>query len=207
MRIVAFLSWAAIVAGAVGIAAGRVFDVPKGLYFGVFLIGAGFTAGGLESLITRRMSLRFFGETSEDYAGAPAIIWGLMALLIGIAFIDAAYLMQSGGWRSTIAQLARHPGPAFLAIGLLIAGAGALLIVQSGERYSVWRTVFVRYPRMLIGLVIVLIGLCAAGIGTWEWTSPRPFDRYVRSPEGIYVRAVCDAWKDFMRGNIRLQRR
>ena len=28
-----------------------------------------------------------------------------------------------------------------------------------------------------------------------------------RSPEGVYVRAVCETWKELMRGNIRLHRK
>ncbi|HWI15862.1 MAG TPA: hypothetical protein VNT02_16470 [Burkholderiales bacterium] len=207
MRIVSLLSWTAILLGCVGIAAGGAFHVPKGTYLGVFLIGAGFALAGLESLCTRRMSLRSFGDTSEAYAGAPAVIWGLMATIIGIAFIGAAYAMHAGAWRATVDRLAAHPGPAFVAIGALLAGAGALLMVRGNDAGALWRALLVRYPRLVIGLAIVLTGLLLAGTGAWETVHPRGFERHLRSREGAYARVVCDTWKHLLRGQLGMRAR
>ncbi len=199
MRISSLLSWSAIVVGVMGVVAGRVFHVPKGLYLGVCVIGVGFAVAGLESLVTRRMSLRP-SETSEHYAGVPAVIWGLMASLIGAAAIAAAYSLRAGSWHATTSQLLRHPGPAWAAIGLLTAGAGALLMVQSDRRSNIWRALFVRYPRTLIGLAVLLAGLLAAGIGVWEWFDPYGFNRYVHATHDVHLRAALAAWRSIMRG-------
>jgi len=200
MRILTLLSWTAIVLGAVGIVAGKTFHVLQSLHLGVFLIGAGFALGGLESLVTRRMSLISSSDTGEHYAGAPAVIWGLMALLVGAAAIDAAYLMQAGLWRTTVGQLIRHPGPAFCATGLLLAGAGALLMVRPDRCSGRWRTFLVRYPRALVGAAILLTGVLAIAIGAGEWINPRGLDHYVRPPHDAYLRAVRETWMTAMRG-------
>jgi hypothetical protein len=199
MRIVSTLSWAAIVFGAAGIFAGHEFQVPKGVHFSVFLIGAGFALGGMESLFTHRMSFLSSSDTAEEYAGVPAVIWGLMALLIGAAAIGAAYLLRAGLWRATVNQLAAHPGLAWAAIGLLLAGAGVLLTVHPDRRSSLAKTLFIRYPTTLIGIAIVLAGLLVTGIGLWEWHDPRGFNHYVETKRDVDLRAVREAWKTFLR--------
>lgn len=199
MRIVTLLSWAAIVLGAAGIFAGHELHVPRGVDLGVFMIGAGFALGGMESLLTRRISFRSSSDAGEHYAGAPAVIWGLMALLIGAAAIGAAYLMRAGLWRATINQLVRHPGLAWAVIGLLLAGAGALLMVHPDRRRSLARTLFIRYPTTLIGMAIVLAGVLVTGIGLWEWHDPHGFNHYVGTTHDVPLHMIREAWATFVR--------
>ena len=56
MRLIAFVEYAAVVVGIIGMIAGRFFALPKGFDLGVFLIGAGIALGGIEALLTQRMS-------------------------------------------------------------------------------------------------------------------------------------------------------
>jgi hypothetical protein len=60
MRLVAFLQYAALVIGSVGMLAGQFFGLAKGFNLGVFVVGAGLAIGGIDSLVTRRMIFRPF---------------------------------------------------------------------------------------------------------------------------------------------------
>lgn len=184
MRLIAFIEYAAVLAGIIGVLAGQFFGLPKGFYLGVFLIGAGFALGGLESLATRRMCFRPSEDAYEAYAGAPAIIVGLMALLVGAGVVAAAYLLADGQWHSTLSYLSRRPAPLLAAGGLLLVGVGVLMLLNpQGRRGWAW-TLLVRVPRGLLGFVVVVAGLAAIGLGVWEWLDPLAYDRFVASLPG-----------------------
>jgi uncharacterized membrane protein YidH (DUF202 family) len=197
MRLLTFLEYCAVVVGIIGIAAAQWFALPKGFHLGVFLIGAGIALGGLESLATRRMSFRTSSEAGEDYAGAPAVIWGLMALLVGAAVIASAYLMDAGLWRTTVNYLTRRPGPVMAGLGLVVAGAGALLMFNRSGRRGVWRMLLVRIPKTVVGLVLVVAGLAGVALGVWEWFDPKDFDRIAR---GMWERFDLRVFDRFWRG-------
>lgn len=180
MRLLTFLEYAAIVVGAIGMVAAKFYYLPKGVHLGLFLIGVGFALGGLESLVTRRMSFRFSTRGGEAYAGAPAVIWGLIALLIGAAVIASAYLMEQGLWRSAVDYLARRPGPAIIAFGFLFIGVGTLLMFNRRSHGIVWMLI-VRVPKTLLGVVLIVAGLLAIGVGLWELFHPRAFSRLSRT--------------------------
>ncbi len=78
MRLLALIEYAAVVIGIIGMIAGRFFALHKGFEFGVFMAGAGIALGGIEALATRRMCFRPSEDAYEAYAGAPAVIVGLM---------------------------------------------------------------------------------------------------------------------------------
>lgn len=191
MRFLAFLEYAAIVVGALGMLAAQWFYLPKGFHLGLFLVGAGIALGGLESLVTRRMSFRFATHGAERYAGAPALIWGLMAFAVGVSIIAAAYLMEAGMWRSALSHLARRPGPLVAGAGFLVACAGMLLMFSRGPRRGMWWIVLVRMPRTVLGFLLVAAGLAAVGLGLWEIFDPRAYQRFVQDtgqllyPEGL----------------------
>ncbi|HJQ63637.1 MAG TPA: hypothetical protein VJ834_12295 [Burkholderiales bacterium] len=179
MRFFAFLEYTFVIIGAIGMIAARFFYLPKGFHLGLFMVGAGFALGGLESLFTRRMSFRFATHAGEGYDGAPAAIWGLMALAIGSALIASAYLMEEGLWRTTVNGLMRRPGPLIAAGGLLGIGAGALLMFNRGRR-GIWRTILLRIPKALLGLLLIVGGLTAIGLGIVEWFDPQAYGRITR---------------------------
>ena len=181
MRFFAFLEYTAVIVGVIGMIASKFFYLPKGFDLGLFLVGAGFALGGLESLFTRRMSFRFASHAGEGYTGAPALIWAGMALLIGAAFIASAYLMEQGVWRTTVNGLMRRPAPLLAAGGLILAGAGALLMFNRSGRRGVWRMLLVRIPKTMVGLVLVVAGLAGVALGVWEWLDPRSFERIARA--------------------------
>lgn len=180
MRLLAFIEYAAVIIGVIGVIAGQFFALPKGFHFGVFLIGAGIVLGGIEAVATQRMAFRPSDDAYEVYAGVPSIIVGLMALLIGAGIIGTAYLLADGLWASTLNYLTRRPAPVLGAAGLLLIGIGVLMMLNpQGRRGWAW-TLFVYVPRWLLGLVLVVAGLASIGLGVWEWLEPQAFDAFVR---------------------------
>lgn len=185
MRGLAFLEYGAILGGVIAMIAGHLFAASKALHLGVFLVGVGLALGGMESLFTRQISFRFSADAGEGYAGTPAVIWGLMALLVGSITIAAAYLLTQGLGSAAWEHLVRRPGPALAAGGLLLTGAGALLMFNRRGRSGLWRTLLVRLPRIVAGLTLAAAGLAAIGVGIWDWLEPRTFDRLWRALPGM----------------------
>jgi len=179
VRLIAFVEYAALVVGIIGMIAGRFFALSKGFDLGVFLIGAGVALGGIEALLTQRMCFRPSQDAYEDYAGAPAVIVGLMALLVGAGVIGAAYLLADGQWASTVSQLTRRPAPLLIAGGLLLIGIGVLMMLNPRGRVGLAWTLLVRVPRSLLGFLLIVAGLAAIGLGGWEWLEPLAYDRFV----------------------------
>jgi hypothetical protein len=179
VRLIAFVEYAAVVVGIIGVIAGRFFALPKGFELGVFLIGAGIALGGIEALLTRRMCFRPSEDAYEDYAGAPAVIVGLMALLVGAGVIGAAYLLADGLWATTLSHLTRRPAPLLIAAGVLLVGIGVLMMLNPRGRVGLAWTLLVRVPRSLLGFLLIVAGLGAIGLGGWEWLEPPAYDRFV----------------------------
>ena len=179
MRFIAFIEYAAVLVGIVGIFAGQYFGLPKGVHLGVFLIGAGIALGGIESVATRRMGFRTSEENLEAYAGAPAVIVGLMAIIVGAAIIGAAYLLADARWHAAVSYLTRRPAPLLIAGGLLLAGLGVLMTLNPRGRSGMAWTLLVRVPRALLGLIVVLAGLSCIALGAWESFAPLAYDRFV----------------------------
>ena len=180
MRLIAFVEYAAMLAGIVAIVAGPFFGLPKGFQLGVGLVGAGIALGGIEAVLTRRMPFRPSEDAYEVYAGPTALIVGLMALAIGAGVIAAAYLLAEGQWHSTLHYLTRRPAPLLAAAGLLVIGFGVLMMLNPrGSSGLAWR-IFVYAPQWLAGVVLIAAGVAGIGLGAWEWLEPRAFDDLVR---------------------------
>lgn len=196
MRFFGFLEYAFVIVGAIGMAAAQYFYLPKGFHLGLFMVGAGFALGGLESLATRRMSFRMATHGGEGYDGAPAVIWGMLTLAIGAALIASAYLMEEGLWRATVASIARRPGLAITAAGVLAIAAGALLMFYRGPR-GAWRTLLIRVPKTFVGLVLIVAGAVAVVLGVIEWIDPQSYARIVRrGSDAVGLPAVQRWWRD-----------
>lgn len=194
MRLLALLEYTLVIVGVIGMIAARFFFLPKGFHLGVFCVGAGLALGGLESLFARRMSFRFVTHGGV-YGGAPAVIWGTMLLAIGCTVIAAAYLMEEGLWRPTLNAVARRPGPAIAAGGLLACGAGALLMFNR-VGYGVAWTLLVRVPKTLLGLILIASGVAAIGLGIVEWIDHEAYLRVSRRGwDALHLDSVQRLWR------------
>jgi len=199
MRLLALVEYSAIAAGAAGIIAGQDFGKPEAVHLGVFLVGAGITIGGLESLLTRTFGFRFAERAAERHSGAPAVVFGLMALLVGAATIWAAYLLADATWASTLGALRRRPGPAYAAAGFLVAGTGLLLVMDAWRREgAAWRLV-VGIPETLVGGILLLVGLGSIGAGVWEWYDPHAFARALSEARPLWDATGARAWRGLQR--------
>ena len=190
MRLIGFIEWAAVIIGIIGIIAGEFFALPNGFQLGVFMIGAGIALGGIEALATHRMCFSLTEDAHYAYAGAPALIVGALALLVGTGIILSAYLLADGQWPATVSYLTRRPAPLLIAAGVLLIGIGALMMLNPRGRRGVAWTLLVRVPRWLLGLVLVAGGVAVIGLGAWEWLEPNAFDVFVtklpRSLDQLY---------------------
>ena len=181
MRLLAFLQYAAIVIGSIGMLASQFLGLAKGFNLGVFVAGAGFSLAGIDALVTRRMPFRPSDDVYENYAGTPAVIVGLMVLAVGAAMIGAAYLLDAEKWQSTLNYLMRRPAPVVATGGLFLIGFGVLMLLNPQGRSSwLWR-IFVYVPRALGGLIVIAAGLALIGIGAWEWFDSQAAHAFIRS--------------------------
>jgi len=179
VRLIAFLEYAAVVIGVVAMIAGQLFALPKAFHLGVFLVGAGMVLGGIEAIFTRRMAFRPADDAYENYAGAPAMIIGLMALVVGAGAIASAYLLDMAQWHATVHYLMRRPAPLLAVAGLFLIGIGVLMTLNPQGRHGwVWR-ILVYAPRTALGILVIAAGIAVTGLGAWEWLEPKAFDVFV----------------------------
>lgn len=194
MRFLAFFEYLAVFIGIIAMIAGQFFALRKGFHLGIFLAGAGIALGGFESVWTRRMCFRTSEDQYEAYAGTPATIVGLMALIIGAGIIASAYLLNDGMWYSTVHYLTRRPAPVLVAAGLLLIGGGVLMMLNPRGRRGVWRMILVRIPRGMVGFVVIVTGLVSIGLGVWEWLEPLAFDRFSQSLPRTFDWSAWESW-------------
>ena len=183
MRLLTFLEYAAIVVGAIAIFAGRHFALAKGVHLGILLIGVGLAVGGIESLYSRQMSLRFSEEAAPGYDGFPAIVWGMMLVLAGGALIGYAYLLDTGVWPRAARLLTQNPGIVYVAASLLLLGFSVLLFTDPGGQRN-RQTLLLRVPRVIVALVALTCGIAAMASGAWQIADPQGYaqvERQVRA--------------------------
>ena len=178
MRLTAFIEYCAIVAGAVAIVAGKYFSLHKGVELGYFLIGLAFVIAGLTSVYARQTSSPFSNSGGNSWSGARAVILGLMQLLAGAALIGSAYALSGGHWPNVVNFISTRPGPVLATFGLLLTGAGLLLIIGAGSSGSVLRFFLIGIPRMFVGAILLTSGIATTSAGVWDWFDHRGFERF-----------------------------
>ena len=184
MRLLTFLEYAAIVVGAIAIYAGRHYALAKGVHLGILLIGAGLAVGGIESLYSRRMSLRFSEDAAEGYSGLPALVWGTMLLLAGAALIGYAYLLDVGVWLRAERLLNQNPAIVQIVVGLFLAGFSVLLFTDTNANRKLWQTLLLRVPRVIVALIVLMCGITVIGAGAWQIVDPPGYAQVERQVRG-----------------------
>jgi len=178
VRLIAFIEYFAIVAGAVAIVAGKYFSLHKGVELGYFLIGAAFVIAGLTSVYARRTSSPFSGSGGNAWSGAQAVILGLMQFVAGAALIGFAYVLSNGSWPIVVNFISARPGPVLATFGLLATGAGLILIIGAGRSSSVLRYFLTGIPQLIVGAILLTFGIATASAGAWDWFDHRGFERF-----------------------------
>ena len=187
-RMLTFLEYVVILVGAIAIFAGQHFALAKGIHLGILLIGAGLAAGGIESLYSRRMSLRFSEDAAEGYSGFPALVWGTMLLLAGAALVGYAYLLDVGLWPRAERLLKQNPAIVYIVAGLFLAGFSVLLFTDTNANRKLWQTILLRVPRVVVAVLVLTLGIAAITAGAWQIVDPQGFAQVERQ-----VRARLDA--------------
>jgi len=183
-----FLEYAVILVGAIAIFAGQHFALANGVHLGMVLIGAGLAVGGIESLYSRRMSLRFSEDAAEGYSGFPALVWGTMLLFAGAALIGYAYLLDVGLWPRAERVLKQNPAIVYIVAGLYLAGFSVLLFTDTNANRKLWQTILLRVPRVIVAVLVLTLGIAAITAGAWQFVDPQGFAQVERQ-----VRARLDA--------------
>jgi uncharacterized membrane protein YidH (DUF202 family) len=175
LRLLTFLEYAVILAGAIAMLAGTHFSALQDSPLGLYLIGAGLAAAGAEALYSREMSLLSTGETAPRHTGFPAVVWGLMLFCVGGALIGYAYLTHVRLWPRVANTLQHYPGWPYLAAGLLMIGFSILLFVDSGGTRRWWQTLLVRLPRVVFAAALALGGIALAAGAAWHMLDAQSF--------------------------------
>ena len=175
LRLLTFIEYLSILAGAICLLASTHFDVLRDLPLGIYLIGAGLALAGAEALYSREMSLLATGETAPRHSGFPAIVWGLMLFCVGGALIAHAWLMQVHLWPRVAGTLKNYPGWPYLAAGLLMVGFSIIVFVDSGGRRHWVQTLLLRVPRVVFAAALALGGIAVAAGGAWHMFDAQSF--------------------------------
>jgi hypothetical protein len=184
VRISAFIEYCLLGAGVLGIVAGNIF-------------GLGFALAGLEAIVSRQMSLRFSDYGWDDWMGAPAVIVGLMQLLVGLAVIGSAYALNFELWPRLINFLSARPGPVLFGIGLLLFGAGMVIFIVTDRYGSKLRFIFVGLPRITVGVLSLVLGIAIMSAGAWEWFHHPSFERFANSTaQKLKLPSPTQAWRN-----------
>ena len=184
MRLLTFLEYAAIMVGAIAIYAGQHYVLVKGVHLGILLIGAGLAVGGIESLYSRRMSLRFSEDAAEGYSGFPALVWGTMLLLVGAALIGWAYLLDIGLWPRAERLVKQNPAIVYIVAGLFLAGFSVLLFTDTNANRKLWQTLLLRVPRVIVAVIVLTCGIAVIGAGAWKIVDPPGYAQVERQIRG-----------------------
>lgn len=136
---------------------------------------------GWEAIITQHIVLgRRRHGNRETYTGVAAIFQGLQFNLLGLFLVGIALLMYFNSGREVFLQMVRRPG-----LPLVVFGGVCLMQAEinlAGARE--WRqgtgwvvTMNLLVSRLLPGLILLIIGFGAAGLGLFEALAPAEFDQ------------------------------
>jgi hypothetical protein len=172
-----------IIFGALGILLAVGSDklsMPTLAYGGVACFGFLSMAIGWEAIITRQLVIgsRRRG-TRETYTGIPAVLQGIQFNLIGLFLIGISVLVYFNNGREVFLQFVRRPGIPLVVIGVLLLLQSLVMFlgyreINEGPGFMV--TINLILSRMLPGVILLVLGLGAMGLGLFEIVAPTVFD-------------------------------
>ena len=174
-----FVEYCALAAGIYAVAAGRKSASEQDVALGMLLIGAALVLGGLAAIVTQRMSFRFYASAHRGYTGAARIA-GMMQLIVGGLAVAAAHALATHAWQARLDALLVNPWPLLIPLGLLLIGAGLLLVRSSGGYVGPLGTVLFIVPKTLTG--VAALGAGAVILAGWAWSiyDPQEFRSFLR---------------------------
>ena len=194
VNLLPFVEYCVLFAGIYYIVEGRRAAAEQQVALGIGLVGAALLLGGLASIVTKRMSFRFYRSARTSYSGATTLIAGMMQLIVGSLTVAAAHALWTHAWQARLDALLTNPWPLLIPLGLLLIGAGLLLVRRSGGYVGFLGTVLFTLPKTLIGIVV--LGAGAALLAGWAWNiyDPQAFLGFVRSLPDEYINPLASGW-------------
>lgn len=152
---------------------------PALLYAGIAMFGVDAILVGMEAMITQRIVLSRNRNYSETYLGFAAYAQGVQFSIIGIFFIVAALAAYLDNGRDLFLHFVRRPWSVLVVFGVFslmqaIIAIGGSVEQKQGSRFAMMLDLFV--GRLLPGVILIVIGLGALGLGLFEFVAPAQFD-------------------------------
>ena len=159
--------------------AGDKLSIPILLYAGISMFGVTSIVVGMEAMITRRIVLYRQRNYSETYLGVAAYAQGVQFGIIGIFLIGASLAAYLDNGRDLFLHLVKRPWSVLVVFGTYclmqaVIAFGGSLEQRQGTRWVVMLDFFV--GRLLPGVILIVIGLGALGLGLFEFVAPAKFD-------------------------------
>ena len=161
------VEYAVLGAGVFLAVAGQQSGSGRNLVLGISLVGAALLFAGVASIVTRRVSFRFRGRAGSGYAGAVALISGMMLLVAGGLAAAAAAALATGVWDSKLQGFITNPWPLLIPVGLLLVCAGLLLMHRPYGHFGSLGMVLYVIPKAVTGALVLVVG--TAILAGWAW--------------------------------------
>jgi len=152
---------------------------PALLYAGIAMFGVDAIVVGMEAMLTQRIVLSRNRNYSETYLGFAAYAQGVQFSIIGIFFIIAALAAYLDNGRDLFLHFVRRPWSVLVVFGVFclmqaVIAIGGSAEQKQGSRFAVTLDLIV--GRLLPGIILIVIGLGALGLGLFEFVAPAQFD-------------------------------
>jgi len=195
LNLLPFVEYCVLISGILVAWMGWQSAAVRDIALGVGLVGGALLVGGLASIVTRRMSFRFFVDPRAGHAGAWAIVAGLMQLIAGGLAAVAAHALATHTWQARLDALAVNPWPLLVPLALLLICAGLLMMRRSSDRVGPLGTVLFVVPKTLIALAALVAGIAILGGGGWRIYDPQAFQSFLGQVPDEYVKRLASWWK------------
>ncbi len=179
LNIPPFVEYAVLGAGIFFAASGRLSGSGDDEALGIALVGAALLFAGVVSIVTQRVSFRFFSGAGAGHGGATARITGMMQLVAGGLAVAAAQAIASGTWNATLQALLTNPWPLLIPLGLLAIGAGLLLVRWPDGHFGPVSVLLLIVPRALVGIVVLCGGVAILLAWAWMTYDARTFQSFL----------------------------
>lgn len=194
LNLLPFVEYCVLVAGIFVITQGRRSAAERDVALGMLLVGVALLLAGLASVVTKRMGFRFYRSARTSHAAATALITGMMQVIVGGLAVATAYALATHVWQAKLDALLTNPWPLLIPLGLLLIGAGLLLVRRSGSYVGPLGTVLFILPKTLTG--VAALGAGAAIVAGWAWKiyDPQAFLSLVRLFPDEYMNLLASWW-------------
>ena len=159
--------------------AGDKLSIPSLLYAGISTLGLAAIVVGMEAMITRHVVVYRSRRYSETYLGLAAYAQGVQFSFIGIFLIGSSMAAYLDNGRDIFLHLVQRPWSVLVVFGVYCLMQSVIAIAGSVEQKQGTRWVVALdflVGRLLPGIILIVIGFGALGLGLFEFVAPAQFD-------------------------------